>query len=61
MTVDELVEWIESARREGQKSGQEIGDYQVHVPCNSVADSPVEDGKVDHGTSDVFEKDRLRR
>lgn len=44
MTVDELIEWLESAKRIAAQSGQEIGDYEV------VAEI---DPKVDHGTNEV--------
>lgn len=44
MTVDELIDWLESAKRIAEQSGQEIGDYEVGVDI---------DPRVDHGTNEV--------
>ena len=38
MTVDELIEWLESAKRQSEQSGQDISNYEIEI-----------DPKVDHG------------
>lgn len=49
MTIEELEQWLESARRIGLASGQDIGQYVVilEVP------GPMEDAKIDHGANMV--------
>jgi len=53
LTVNELVEWIESAKRQAAQSGQKIDDYVVHTPSICV-EGPIERGQVDHGINVVF-------
>lgn len=53
MTVNELIDWLKSAKRIGEESGQEVGGYQVQVPYNSACEGPIQDGKVDHGKNIV--------
>lgn len=50
MTVDELIEWLESAKRQ---SNRDISEYIVFIPTNSVADDTLEDGKVNHAIGRV--------
>jgi len=44
MTLEELEEWLESARHIASHSGQRIGDYEV-----IAFDGPITDARIDHG------------
>jgi len=62
MTVDELIEWLESAKRVAEESGQEIGEYPVVYQSGMqgfIDGGPrsvyyIPDPKVDHGLSTVI-------
>ena len=48
MTVDEMIEWLESAKRQSEQSSQDISDYLVRIPYDSGSGT-INEGKVDHG------------
>ena len=52
VTVDDLIEWLESAKR--QNPDRDIGGYKVNVPYNSSHDGPIQDGKVDHDKNSIL-------
>ena len=52
LTVDELIDWFESAKRIGLESGQEIGDYQLLFARNTSFGT-VDDARVDHGRNSI--------
>jgi hypothetical protein len=61
MTVDEVVEWLESAKRQHATSGQDIGNYEVMIRGremsvggqNHVESSSI-DLRVDNGRNVVY-------
>jgi len=52
MTIDELQEWIASAKRQ---SDQDIGEYKVEIVGTVLpAGREILDAEVDHGLSTLF-------
>ena len=49
MTVDEMIEWLESAKRQSEQSGQDISNYPIYIEY--VGSIHL---KVDHGENAVF-------
>ena len=61
LTVDEMIEWLESAKRIAGGSGQAIGDYEVMLKGREVSyggvghtESSNIDLRVDNGRSVVY-------
>ena len=58
MTVDELIEWLESAKRTSEESGQQIGEYPIMCRSSTVINGEdmylLPDPRVDHGLSTVI-------
>ena len=48
MTVDEMIDWLESAKRISEQSGQDISNYPITLRGSSV------ELRVDHGASVVY-------
>ena len=53
MTVDEMIDWLESAKRISEQSGQDISNYPVML-CGQATGLTDIDLRVDHGTSLVY-------
>ena len=48
MTVDELIDWLDSTKRQASEGGQDIGDFKVTIPYNSACEAPINDEGVNY-------------
>lgn len=55
MRVNELIEWLESAKRISAQSGQDISDYEVII-CHDGNNYCLEDLTTDHGSDSLYMK-----